>query len=147
MQAFVCGMLLLILVAAGEVVRGCPGPCSCPLTPPSCLVGVSLVLDVCGCCKVCAQQFNQDCGPDKPCDHIKGLRCHLGAGGDPQRGLCRGEKTQHMDMFLSILFPIPYIHVPRKSLSHSYFSFGTRIRFQTTVRSQKKKFLKSSSDT
>lgn len=92
-----------------QVVRGCPGPCSCPLTPPSCLVGVSLVLDVCGCCKVCAQQFNQDCGPDKPCDHIKGLRCHLGAGGDPQRGLCRGEKTQHTDMFPTILFPISYI--------------------------------------
>uniref|UniRef100_A0A671KE95 Protein CYR61-like n=1 Tax=Sinocyclocheilus anshuiensis TaxID=1608454 RepID=A0A671KE95_9TELE len=43
------------------------------------------------CCKVCAQQFNQDCGPDRPCDHIKGLRCHLGAGEDPRRGLCRAE--------------------------------------------------------
>lgn len=82
-----------------QVVRGCSGPCSCPPTPPSCPVGVSSVLDECGCCKVCAQQFNQDCGPDKPCDHIKGLRCHLGAGGDPQRGLCRGEKTQHANMF------------------------------------------------
>ncbi|KAI5622135.1 cysteine-rich, angiogenic inducer, 61 precursor [Silurus asotus] len=95
MQEVVCGvlplLLLFILGAAGEVTRGCPDPCSCPLTPPSCPVGVSLVLDECGCCKVCAQQFNQNCGPDKPCDHIKGLRCHLGAGGDPQRGLCRAD--------------------------------------------------------
>ncbi|XP_026801502.3 cellular communication network factor 1, like 2 [Pangasianodon hypophthalmus] len=91
MQAVVCSVLLFTLSAAGEVMRGCSGPCSCPLTPPSCPVGVSLVLDECGCCKVCAQQFNQDCGLDKPCDYIKGLRCHLGAGGDPQRGLCRAD--------------------------------------------------------
>ncbi|KAK2840638.1 hypothetical protein Q7C36_012217 [Tachysurus vachellii] len=91
MQAVVCSLLLFVLAAAGEVVRGCSGPCSCPLMPPSCPVGVSLVLDECGCCKVCAQQFNQDCGPGKPCDHIKGLRCHLGAGGNPQRGLCRAD--------------------------------------------------------
>uniref|UniRef100_A0A4W4FR07 Cellular communication network factor 1, like 2 n=1 Tax=Electrophorus electricus TaxID=8005 RepID=A0A4W4FR07_ELEEL len=70
-------------------IRCCSMPCSCPPSPPSCSVGVSWVLDECDCCKVCAQQFNQDCGPDKPCDHIKGLHCHLGAGGDPHRGLCR----------------------------------------------------------
>lgn len=88
--------LLLPHAVLHQVVRGCPGSCSCPTTPPSCPVGVSLVLDECGCCKVCAQQFNQECSPDKPCDHIKGLRCHLGAGGDPQRGLCRGERTMNM---------------------------------------------------
>ncbi|TTM20196.1 Protein CYR61 [Bagarius yarrelli] len=91
MQAVVCSALLFILTAAGEVARDCPRPCSCPLMPPLCPVGVSLVLDKCGCCKVCAQQFNQDCSPDKPCDHIKGLRCHLGPGGDPQQGLCRAD--------------------------------------------------------
>uniref|UniRef100_W5KDB5 Cellular communication network factor 1, like 2 n=1 Tax=Astyanax mexicanus TaxID=7994 RepID=W5KDB5_ASTMX len=84
-------ILLLILYTAGKVAGGCSGPCSCPPSPPSCPLGVSLVLDECGCCKVCAQQFNQECSPEKPCDHIKGLRCHLGAGGDPQRGLCRAD--------------------------------------------------------
>ncbi|XP_072537217.1 cellular communication network factor 1, like 2 [Salminus brasiliensis] len=84
-------VLLLILYTAGKVAGGCSGPCSCPPSPPSCPLGVSWVLDECGCCKVCAQQFNQECGPAKPCDHIKGLRCHLGAGGDPQRGLCRAD--------------------------------------------------------
>lgn len=87
-----CPILLFIICSAkAEVVRGCSRPCSCPPSPPSCPVGVSWVLDECGCCKVCAQQFNQDCGPDRPCDHIKGLRCHLGAGGDPRRGLCRAD--------------------------------------------------------
>ncbi|XP_076846464.1 cellular communication network factor 1, like 2 [Brachyhypopomus gauderio] len=88
----VLGIVLLMaasVCAADRMSGGCSAPCSCPPSPPSCPVGVSWVLDECGCCKVCAQQFNQDCGPDKPCDHIKGLHCHLGAGGDPYRGVCR----------------------------------------------------------
>uniref|UniRef100_A0A672J5Y8 Cellular communication network factor 1, like 2 n=1 Tax=Salarias fasciatus TaxID=181472 RepID=A0A672J5Y8_SALFA len=79
--------VLTILMVEAE----CPAECSCPPTPPLCLPGVSWVSDHCGCCKVCAGQFNQDCGATRPCDHIKGLRCHLGAGGDPHRGLCRAE--------------------------------------------------------
>uniref|UniRef100_A0A3Q3WSG7 Uncharacterized protein n=1 Tax=Mola mola TaxID=94237 RepID=A0A3Q3WSG7_MOLML len=72
--------------------RGTPRPeCSCSSLPPLCPLGVSLVTDHCGCCKVCARQFNEDCNATEPCDHIKGLHCHLGAGGDPERGLCRAE--------------------------------------------------------
>ncbi|XP_016104307.1 protein CYR61-like [Sinocyclocheilus grahami] len=90
--AVICTVLMFVVCPAEvEVSRGCSRPCSCLPSPPSCPLGVSWVLDECGCCKVCAQQFNQDCGPDRPCDHIKGLRCHLGAGGDPRRGLCRAE--------------------------------------------------------
>ncbi|KAF5909756.1 protein CYR61-like, partial [Clarias magur] len=69
----------------------CPSKCSCPSSLPACLPGISSVLDSCGCCRVCARQFNQDCSATEPCDHIKGLHCHLGAKGDPQRGLCRAE--------------------------------------------------------
>ncbi|KAI7797470.1 cellular communication network factor 1, like 2 [Triplophysa rosa] len=91
-QAFFYPILLFIVCSAkAEVPRSCSRPCSCPPSPPSCPIGVSWVLDECGCCKVCAQQFNQDCGPDWPCDHIKGLHCHLGAGEDPLRGLCRAD--------------------------------------------------------
>ncbi|XP_059379477.1 CCN family member 1-like [Carassius carassius] len=90
--AVICTVLMLVVCPAeGEASRGCSRPCSCPPSPPSCPLGVSWALDECDCCKVCAQQFNQDCGPDRPCDHIKGLRCHLGAGGDPRRGVCRAE--------------------------------------------------------
>ncbi|XP_035631416.1 cellular communication network factor 1, like 1 [Oncorhynchus keta] len=73
------------------VQGGCPRQCSCPTSPPSCPPGVSWVTDSCGCCKVCARQYNQDCSPSQPCDHIKGLHCHLGSGGDPETGLCRAE--------------------------------------------------------
>ncbi|KAI1882351.1 hypothetical protein AGOR_G00249790 [Albula goreensis] len=83
--------LVFLSCAALMVEGGCPLKCSCPDAPPSCLPGVSAVTDECGCCKVCARQFNQDCSLMQPCDHIKGLRCHLGAGGDPARGLCRAE--------------------------------------------------------
>lgn len=77
----------------------CPAECSCPPSPQPCPPGVSWVTDHCGCCKVCAKQFNEDCSATKPCDHIKGLRCHLGAGGDPERGLCRGERRRIFKLF------------------------------------------------
>uniref|UniRef100_A0A3Q3FQJ0 Cellular communication network factor 1, like 2 n=1 Tax=Kryptolebias marmoratus TaxID=37003 RepID=A0A3Q3FQJ0_KRYMA len=69
----------------------CPSECFCSPSPVQCPPGVSWVTDHCGCCKVCARQFNEDCSATEPCDHIKGLRCHLGAGGNPKRGLCRAE--------------------------------------------------------
>ncbi|XP_029916138.1 cellular communication network factor 1, like 2 [Myripristis murdjan] len=83
---------LFVLSGAAAMAEGeCPAECSCTPSPPPCPPGVSWVSDRCGCCKVCARQFNEDCSAGEPCDHIKGLRCHLGAGGDPQRGLCRAE--------------------------------------------------------
>ncbi|KAM9821711.1 CCN family member 1-like [Syngnathus typhle] len=69
----------------------CPPVCSCATSSPMCPAGVSWVSDHCGCCKICARQFNEDCSAVQPCDHIKGLRCYLGAGGEPGRGLCRAE--------------------------------------------------------
>ncbi|CAN9512844.1 unnamed protein product [Ophioblennius macclurei] len=87
----VISTLLVLGGAAAMAEAECPARCSCPPTPPLCLPGVSWVSDHCGCCKVCARQFNQDCSATRPCDHIKGLRCHLGAGGNPHRGLCRAE--------------------------------------------------------
>ncbi|XP_055055511.2 cellular communication network factor 1, like 1 [Misgurnus anguillicaudatus] len=81
----------LVLLSWTAVEGACPLECSCPSSPPLCPPGISLVLDPCGCCRVCARQFNQDCSDTDPCDHIKGLRCHLGAEGNPERGLCRAE--------------------------------------------------------
>ncbi|XP_036382586.1 CCN family member 1-like [Megalops cyprinoides] len=84
--------LAVLLVCTSVMVEGgCPLQCSCPPSPPPCPPGVSWVTDGCGCCKVCARQFNEECSPSQPCDHIKGLRCHLVAGGHPERGLCRAE--------------------------------------------------------
>lgn len=90
LQQILSSMFVLCSSAAMAEVE-CPTECSCTPSPPLCLPGVSWVMDHCSCCKVCARQFNEDCSATEPCDHIKGLRCHMGAGGDPERGLCRAE--------------------------------------------------------
>ncbi|KAJ7988148.1 hypothetical protein DPEC_G00320610 [Dallia pectoralis] len=84
-------LLVPLLCTVILVQGGCPRSYPCPDSPPACPPGISQVTDSCGGCKVCARQYNQDCSDSKPCDHIKGLRCHLGAGGNPETGLCRAE--------------------------------------------------------
>ncbi|XP_035291634.1 CCN family member 1-like [Anguilla anguilla] len=84
-------LFAVLLCTSVMVEGGCPSQCSCPHSPPSCPPGISWITDGCGCCKVCARQFNQECSLRHPCDHIKGLHCHLVPGGDPDRGLCRAE--------------------------------------------------------
>ncbi|XP_067087489.1 cellular communication network factor 1, like 2 [Osmerus mordax] len=91
LRRIVSTLFVVLSSAAVMVESDCSARCSCPTLPPSCPPGVSWVTDECGCCKVCARQFNEDCGASQPCDHIKGLHCHLGAGGDPERGLCRAD--------------------------------------------------------
>ncbi|XP_048845535.1 CCN family member 1-like [Brienomyrus brachyistius] len=73
------------------VVRSCPSECACPREAPRCSPGVSLVLDGCGCCKVCARQLNEDCSKTEPCDHTKGLECNFGASFGAAKGICRAK--------------------------------------------------------
>uniref|UniRef100_A0ACB8EJP7 Uncharacterized protein n=1 Tax=Sphaerodactylus townsendi TaxID=933632 RepID=A0ACB8EJP7_9SAUR len=68
----------------------CPSRCRCPPGPPRCPPGVSLVLDDCGCCQVCARQLNEDCDKLAPCDPHKGLECNFGADPLANRGICWG---------------------------------------------------------
>ncbi|KAJ7304234.1 hypothetical protein JRQ81_011771 [Phrynocephalus forsythii] len=53
----------------------CSYPCQCPSQTPQCPAGVSLLLDGCGCCRVCARQLGEPCSLQKPCDQHKGLYC------------------------------------------------------------------------
>ncbi|XP_005993925.1 CCN family member 1 [Latimeria chalumnae] len=73
------------------VTSTCPLECLCPLEVPKCAPGVSLVLDGCGCCKVCAKQLNEDCSKHEPCDHTKGLECNFGASSNTFKGICRAK--------------------------------------------------------
>uniref|UniRef100_A0A8C3SF43 CCN family member 1 n=1 Tax=Chelydra serpentina TaxID=8475 RepID=A0A8C3SF43_CHESE len=72
-------------------LSACPAACQCPLEVPKCAPGVGLVLDGCGCCKVCAKQLNEDCSKTQPCDHTKGLECNFGASTTAQKGICRAQ--------------------------------------------------------
>ncbi|KAG7490625.1 CYR61-like [Solea senegalensis] len=91
MQQIISTLFVLGSAVVMSAEGKCPAECSCAPLPPLCPLGVSWVTDECGCCRVCARQFNEDCSAAEPCDHIKGLHCHLGVGGDPERGLCRAE--------------------------------------------------------
>ncbi|XP_042550694.1 CCN family member 5 [Dipodomys spectabilis] len=66
----------------------CRTPCTCPWPPPRCPQGVPLVLDGCGCCRVCARRLGESCDHIHICDSSQGLVCQLGAGPGSQRGVC-----------------------------------------------------------
>lgn len=75
--------------AAGQE---CGGPCQCAAAPaPSCPAGVSLVLDGCGCCRVCAKQLGELCTERDPCDPHKGLFCDFGSPANRKIGVCTGK--------------------------------------------------------
>ncbi|XP_007898530.1 CCN family member 1 [Callorhinchus milii] len=90
MEAHLC-LTLIVLCWLPLVASSCPAECHCPDAPPSCTPGISLVLDRCNCCKICARQFNQDCSPTEPCDHIKGLECNYATSDVTERGICRAK--------------------------------------------------------
>ncbi|XP_041068848.1 CCN family member 1-like [Carcharodon carcharias] len=82
-----CGLVLLGSSSPADLAV-CPPDCRCPKSRP-CPPGVSLVLDDCGCCWVCARQFNKDCSTLRPCDHDHGLRCQFKANLNATTGICR----------------------------------------------------------
>ncbi|XP_051869053.1 CCN family member 1 [Pristis pectinata] len=82
-------ILLVLYLAKAE--PSCTPQCQCPREPPRCAPGVSLLLDGCGCCRVCARQLNQDCSKTLPCDRTRGLECNFGASPSAQRGICRAK--------------------------------------------------------
>ncbi|KAM8954356.1 cellular communication network factor 6 [Pelodytes ibericus] len=56
----------------------CHWPCNCS-NVRMCPVGVSLVKDGCGCCKICAKQLGESCNEADICDHHRGLYCDYSA--------------------------------------------------------------------
>ncbi|XP_029976190.1 CCN family member 2-like isoform X2 [Salarias fasciatus] len=85
---------LLLAVLQSTVSQDCSQTCSCPADPPRCPVGTSLVLDGCGCCKVCARQLREPCSLLEPCDHHKDLYCDYTLLSDTQTGVCMAQDGQ-----------------------------------------------------
>ncbi|KAG7456536.1 hypothetical protein MATL_G00236830 [Megalops atlanticus] len=83
--------LVIFMGSLSLAFPSCPSECACPLEAPRCAPGVSLALDGCGCCKVCARQLNEDCSQSQPCDHGKGLQCNFGASRGASKGICRAK--------------------------------------------------------
>ncbi|XP_043989941.1 CCN family member 1-like isoform X1 [Gambusia affinis] len=85
-KIFVAVTFCLTLVSAS-----CPEACQCPPDVPVCAAGVSLMLDSCSCCKVCARQLYDNCSKTQPCDTAKGLECNFGGKSDFAPGICRAK--------------------------------------------------------
>ncbi|KAK9538633.1 hypothetical protein VZT92_003794 [Zoarces viviparus] len=84
-------ILFIVVLCFSQVSASCPKDCRCPPDTPRCAAGVSLVLDACGCCKVCIRQLFEDCSKTQPCDHTKGLECNFGGAYSSAKGICRAK--------------------------------------------------------
>ncbi|KAM6959500.1 CCN family member 2b isoform 2-T2 [Aplochiton taeniatus] len=90
------GLLLLFIYTT--MAQDCSEPCNCPADPPPCAFGTSLVLDDCGCCKVCARQVGEPCSLQEPCDHHKELFCDFAVLSDTETGICMAQEGQTCDL-------------------------------------------------
>ncbi|NXL96190.1 WISP2 protein, partial [Alectura lathami] len=69
----------------------CRRPCYCPWVPPRCPRGSPLVLDGCGCCRVCARRLGEPCDFLHVCDQSQGLICDYSTG---TAGTCNFEDDE-----------------------------------------------------
>ncbi|XP_078606489.1 CCN family member 2-like [Branchiostoma floridae x Branchiostoma japonicum] len=86
--AAVVVFLTCLVHALPEGKGGCDGKCACPAQPVTCVPGVRLLEDRCGCrCKVCASLLGEECSEMAPCDDTVGLYCDYSA--DKPTGICK----------------------------------------------------------
>uniref|UniRef100_A0A672TZM6 CCN family member 5 n=1 Tax=Strigops habroptila TaxID=2489341 RepID=A0A672TZM6_STRHB len=69
----------------------CRRPCYCPGVPPRCPRGSPLVLDGCGCCKICARRLGEPCDFLHVCDQSQGLVCDYSAAPMGRGATCNCE--------------------------------------------------------
>ncbi|KAG7323273.1 hypothetical protein KOW79_012975 [Hemibagrus wyckioides] len=76
---------LLLYLCSQVCCQQCTSSCQCPSSVPVCPDGVAVVLDGCGCCKMCARQKGEACTDILVCDKQHGLECDYSASfpGDP----------------------------------------------------------------
>ena len=74
-----------------QVHSFCPYRCECASEPRTCDVGVSLMIDGCNCCKVCAKQLGEQCNNfEKICDTHRNLFCDFTISKSGDWGVCKG---------------------------------------------------------
>ncbi|XP_069771495.1 CCN family member 3-like [Narcine bancroftii] len=79
---------LLLLLTEWASGQRCSPHCECSDEPPRCAPGGRLVLDPCGCCRVCAKPAGEACSASDVCDSHRGLRCDYSAGARHGLGVC-----------------------------------------------------------
>nr|DBA27430.1 TPA: hypothetical protein GDO54_007925 [Pyxicephalus adspersus] len=93
------GCLLLFVALSQILAQLCPRSCTCSWTPPRCPSGVPLLLDGCGCCKICARRLGEPCDRIYRCDPTQELVCDYSTSKDGGRsGTCNYNDGDSCDM-------------------------------------------------
>ncbi|KAM4622648.1 CCN family member 5-like [Discoglossus pictus] len=83
-----CLLVFLSCLLSQICAQLCRTPCSCPWIPPRCHAGVSLIIDGCGCCRICARQLGESCNHIYVCDQTKELHCDYSTSANEREGTC-----------------------------------------------------------
>ncbi|XP_015503358.1 WNT1-inducible-signaling pathway protein 2 isoform X2 [Parus major] len=86
--------LSLLCILSKVCAQLCRRPCYCPWVPPHCPRGSPLVLDGCGCCKVCARRLGEPCDFLHVCDQSQGLVCDYSSAPAGTGGTCNFEDDE-----------------------------------------------------
>ncbi|XP_074874530.1 CCN family member 5 isoform X2 [Buteo buteo] len=86
--------LSLLCILSKVCAQLCRRPCYCPWVPPRCPRGSPLVLDGCGCCKICARRLGEPCDFLHVCDQSQGLICDYSAVPAGTGATCNFEESE-----------------------------------------------------
>ncbi|XP_041275287.1 CCN family member 5 isoform X1 [Onychostruthus taczanowskii] len=86
--------LSLLCILSKVCAQLCRRPCYCPWVPPRCPRGSPLVLDGCGCCKICARHLGEPCDFLHVCDQSQGLVCDYSSASAGTGGTCNFEDDE-----------------------------------------------------
>uniref|UniRef100_H3A4I7 Cellular communication network factor 5 n=1 Tax=Latimeria chalumnae TaxID=7897 RepID=H3A4I7_LATCH len=90
--------LLTEMCSLKTCAQFCQNPCYCPWTVPYCPPGVPLVMDGCGCCRICARRLGQPCDEVNVCDNSQGLICDFRTSYPLERGVCVFDSNSNCEM-------------------------------------------------
>ncbi|XP_054029496.1 CCN family member 5 [Dryobates pubescens] len=86
--------LSLLCIFCKVCAQLCRRPCYCPWVPPRCPRGSPLVLDGCGCCKICARRLGEPCDFLHICDQSQGLICDYSTASAGTGATCNFEDSE-----------------------------------------------------
>ncbi|XP_040544527.2 CCN family member 5 isoform X4 [Gallus gallus] len=84
-------ILSLLCILSKVCSQLCRRPCYCSQMLPRCPRGSPLVLDGCGCCRICARRLGEPCDFLHVCDRSQGLICDYSSG---TGGTCNFEDNE-----------------------------------------------------
>ncbi|XP_056404121.1 CCN family member 5-like isoform X2 [Hyla sarda] len=82
-------ILGLLFYALSQICsQSCRTPCTCLRIPVQCPPSSRLIVDGCGCCKICARRLGEPCDQINLCDKMQELICDYSTSIDGRGGTC-----------------------------------------------------------